>query len=121
MRGEQINLKKGPRKSITSLLQQQRILREEGSYYHEKHDVKIVKIHDPEYFPLWTCYPPTCKDDLTGNRGDALLFFPPNSESKVSFEKRLIFIHGGSWYWSSPQSYEDYLAHVSKVLDMPVL
>ena len=91
----------------------------------------------PEAFPAWDCdyekprpadfedYSDTCPDnseDVTGapRRGTALLFVPDGVKADAP---RLLYIHGGSWYHSSPwtSGYPTFCAKLAKSFGMPVL
>lgn len=49
----------------------------------------------------WKCDKKTCYDDVTGERGKDVVWIPENANCR---SPRVLFIHGGSWMYGSPDS-----------------
>ena len=96
-------------------------IHEQGSVFE---GVELVKLAPGTVTPSWECTDAnSCYDhdmNYINPRGLALLWVPDGVDRDAP---RVLFIHGGSWWWGSPWTggYATFAAKLAKRLGMPVL
>ncbi|MCH2170446.1 alpha/beta hydrolase [Myxococcota bacterium] len=86
------------------------------------HGLSLVTLPPGIVTPAWKCTQTNqCQDDAGDTpRGTALLWIPDGTSNKTP---RILFIHGGSWYYGSPwtNGYPTFAAKLARRMGMPVL